>query len=629
MEEIREKSDVSEDGVVKRFPDAERALWTQFAEAATVEGFCRSWLALQCRMIEGTAGALVLLGKPEEGPYTPVAVWPDAKKNMEYLTPAAEKALAERQGVFFVPDELRGSDSVEDRGFHVAYPIEISGRLYGVVVLDVRAPSDAHRQQVLRMLHWGMAWLEVLFRRREGSRESETLRRLISILDLLSVALEQDRFQGAASAFVTETAGRLGCERVSLGFLRKRHIRVSHLSHSADFGKKMGLVHAMAAAMEEAVDQGSVIVYPQPEEQEPRVTRAHEELAEKMGGGSVCTVPLMASGKPVGALTLERDSRSPFDSDEVQLCEGLGALVGPILVEKRKNDRWLIQKTWDSFKNSLGKLLGPGHLGLKLSALVLAGAVVFFSLAQGDYRVTASATLEGEVQRSVVAPFDGYVAEEGARAGDLVSKGDLLAALDERDLRLERIKWASEKEQLLKEHREALALRDRAKIRIIRARIDQAEAQLALLDEQLSRMRIVSPFDGIVVSGDLTQSLGAPVERGQVLFEIAPLDRYRVVLRVDEREITRVVPGQEGTLVLSSMPNRKIGFVVKKITPVSEAREGRNFFRVEAALKETSGRLRPGMEGVGKIFVERRKLIWVWTHDLIDWFKLWVWSWRP
>jgi hypothetical protein len=42
----------------------------------------------------------------------------------------------------------------------------------------------------------------------------------------------------------------------------------------------------------------------------------------------------------------------------------------------------------------------------------------------------------------------------------------------------------------------------------------------------------------VVVKGDLSQSLGAAVERGNVLFELAPLDSYRVIMKVDERDIT-------------------------------------------------------------------------------------------
>src|SRR2546422_4727783 len=40
--------------------DTARALWSEFAEAASAESFCRSWLALQCRMISGVSGGLLL-----------------------------------------------------------------------------------------------------------------------------------------------------------------------------------------------------------------------------------------------------------------------------------------------------------------------------------------------------------------------------------------------------------------------------------------------------------------------------------------------------------------------------------------------------------------------------------------
>jgi len=35
------------------------------------------------------------------------------------------------------------------------------------------------------------------------------------------------------------------------------------------------------------------------------------------------------------------------------------------------------------------------------------------------------------------------------------------------------------------------------------------------------------------------------------------------------------------------------------------------------------------MEGVGKIKIDRRKLIWVWTHKGIDWLRLQLWKWWP
>ena len=210
-----------------------------------------------------------------------------------------------------------------------------------------------------------------------------------------------------------------------------------------------------------------------------------------------------------------------------------------------------------------------------------------------------------------------------------MKKGALLASLDDRDLRLERLKWVSQRTQRSSEHRDALASYQRARVRVLSAQLEQAEAQIALIDEQLARTRITAPFDAVVVKGDLSQSLGAPVERGNVLFELAPLDAYRVIMKVDERDITEVRVGQGGQLALSSMPHDPLPIEVEKITPVSVVEEGRNFFRVEARVTGGVDKLRPGMEGVGKIHVERRKLGWIWTHKIVHWMRMWVWSWWP
>ena len=179
------------------------------------------------------------------------------------------------------------------------------------------------------------------------------------------------------------------------------------------------------------------------------------------------------------------------------------------------------------------------------------------------------------------------------------------------------------------EYNRALAERARADINIIKAQIDQAAAQIALLDEQIARTKLTAPFDGLVISGDLSQSIGAAVQRGEELFEIAPLQSYRVILEVEETDIANIQIGQTGNLVVSALPNELFAYSVDRITPVSESEEGRTFFRVEAYLDMASHRLRPGMGGIAKTQVERRHLAWIWTHQLLDWLRLKLWAWLP
>ncbi len=128
------------------------------------------------------------------------------------------------------------------------------------------------------------------------------------------------------------------------------------------------------------------------------------------------------------------------------------------------------------------------------------------------------------------------------------------------------------------------------------------------------------------MAGDLSQSLGSPVKRGDVLFEIAPAQQFRILLKVDERDISAIAVGQKGTVRLSSMPDEKIAVVVEKITPVSVPADGKNFFHVEASLQDAQDqRLKPGMSGVGKVEIGDRPYMWIWFHRAINWVRLMLW----
>jgi RND family efflux transporter MFP subunit len=604
--------------------DTDRLFWRHFVEAATPRAFCQSWLPLQCRMLDGVRCGMVLLGEPDHGPFSPVAIWPDAKLSMNHLTGSAEQSLRERRGLVIPGENGDGTGTV-----HLAYPIEIAEQLHGVVVLEAEGRPGAGVQAILRKLHWGAAWLEVMIRRGEAQKASTINQRLEKVLDLVASAVEHEGFQSGAMSLATRMATTLECDRVSVGFIVRSTVRVEVISHTADFGKETNLVRAIGNAMDEALDQQATVIYPLPSGDLPVVTRAHGELSKEHGSGAILTVPLENNGKIVGGLTLERSGDKPFDREVVDACEAVASLVGPILETRRKEERWLIRKVADSGADQLKKVIGAGYLVRKLVLITLACLITFFSLFEMDHRVSAPTSIEGRVQRAVAAPFNGFIKEAPVRPGDVVSEGNLLCLLDDRDLLLERLKWTIEKEQLTNQYHEAMAKRERSQIRITRAKMDQAEAQLALIAEHLGRTRVTAPFDGVIMSGDLSQSLGSPVERGQELFRVAPLDAYRVIVEVEERDINQVQVGQRSELMLPSMPGEPFPFVVEKITPVSLSKDGRNYFRVEARMESASDRLRPGMEGIGKITIEQRKLIWVWTHKAVDWLRLQVWRYRP
>ena len=606
--------------------DLEQA-WKQFDSAATPEEFCQRWLALQCHIIAEVNDAVVVLQKPGTETFAPLAFWPEGRRDRSHLAEITERALRQGRGV--VQPRTAGDLPADQPDYQFAYPIRLDGKVRGVVGLDVAWREEAQLQVVMRQLQWGSGWLEVLLRRHADPMDAARLR-LKLILQFISIFLERPVFKDAATGLVTEIATQLGCDRVVLGLMRGERVRVAAVSHNVQFDRHANLLRGTEAAMIEALDQSEPIIYPPDRDGRLVVTFSHAELAQMSGAGGIATFPLAHNGRQVGALTLERAPGFRFDAPSVELLEGLASMLGPLVDLQLSQQKSLPSHVAASAPGFWGKLVGPGHGGFKLAFVLLVTIALFLTFATGGYRVSADARIEGEVQRALTAPFQGYVRESRHRAGDTVKRGELLARLDDRDLKLERVRLLAQREQLSKQYREAMAKKERAPVRIVGSQIDQAAAQLALVEEQLSRTDIVAPFDGIVVSGDLTQALGAPLERGQVLFELAPLDAYRVVLQVDEHQIADVKAGQRGELVLSSMPGNRYPISVTKITPVSAAREGRNFFRVEAQFKADAGpRLRPGMEGVAKVHVDERHLIWIWTREFTNWVRLKAWAWTP
>ena len=641
------------------------SLWARFAETDPGErdAFCQSWLALQSRMLTDVYCGMVLLKEPLEGAFVPTAVWPSPDKNITHLKPTAERALAERRGLL-EPSQNAGDDEGIE-GIKVAYPIEVAEQLEGVVVLEIAKCSPDKLQEAFRQLHWGIGWIELVIQRQKllpgkqnaglegagkavsatASDQGPERARLELMLELVAAVVEEPGFKAAVMTLATELASVLNCDRASIGLLKGKKVKVQAISHTVQFGKNMNLVRGIEYAMEEALDQQATVQFPSPVKGIPLVTQSHQNLIKEHGGELVCSVPFTVDGEFAGVLTLERGQervkelvkesgkesgeQPEFDEETLRLAQGVMELVGPVLITKRRDDRWLAVKAYDSAKEQLQRLFGPRHLGYKLTATIITLLVAFFAFAKGDYRVSADALLEGEVQRVVVAPQEGFVARAQVRAGDLVTEGQVMAELDERDLELERVKLASESGQFRKEYREALASADRAKVSILAAQNRQVLAKLSLIEEQLARLKLLAPFDGVVVSGDLSQSLGAPVERGEELFVVAPLESYRVVIKVDERQIADLVIGQVGQLALSSMPSEPIELEVKKITPVATTEEGRNYFRVEGILTQEFEDLRPGMQGVAKVNVDRRHLIWIWGRELINWVQLSVWKYLP
>jgi hypothetical protein len=581
------------------------------------------WLSILCSMIKGATRAVVFSAAQDTVSYTPTAFWPKDNIDIKDFTPAVKATLLKKECVL-----LQQNTSDRETGEPldiIACPLFLDEQLHGVIVMQTSSSTHAKQQTAMEEVKRAAVWLEAIINQRTSTQKSQ----LVTLVELVASCIEHERFEEAATDVVTDLATRFSGDRVSIGFMHGHDVKVEAISHSAGFDRKSSLIQNIEQAMHEVMDQGSTIAYPVTTETTVHLTRSHAALAETHGTGTILTIPFTVNGEITGAVLVERPAELPFDRVTTEHFEQIVSMIGPVLEIRRRDEQLLLQRLNNSFKRFFSNIFGPGHIALKLILASLFLCLAFLAFISGDYRITGTARLEAQTQLAVVASQDGYIAEANVRPGDIIQRDDLLGSLDDKNLKLEYRKWSSQLAQLQKEHRNALAKHDRSKVSIIKAKTLKAEAQLALVNEQLIRIRFTAPFDGLVVSGDLSHALGSPVERGQVLFTVAPLDAYRVILKVDERDIGSVKEGQNGNLVLSGMPGKPLRFTVEKITPVSMVEEGRNYFQVEAKVDKNLDLLRPGMEGVAKITVGRQKLIWIWTHRLVDWMRLTLWAWLP
>jgi biotin carboxyl carrier protein len=554
--------------------------------------------------------------------------WPEEPAaELELFHAILEKAELERKGVVVARPDRAGAGN---NAVQICFPLFAGDRRLAAAYA-IRPTNDDQLRRAMRQLQWGIVWLEKYFFHHDPTQSPEAdtslTDRLVRVFDLLNGTLEKKRCRDAAAFLTTELATLLRCDRVTAGLLERGRMKILALSHSAAPRHKSNIILSITTVLEEAADQRETLVFPPGEHAPPVIVRAHGEHAGQYECTSLLTVPFCdRQGSAYGAMLFERSEKEPFQEADILLAEAVASLAAPVLRDKDDNDLPLWRTVKERGRQHLETVWGPEYPGRKAAALGLLCILLFLAIAKGDFLIPAPITLSGEIQRAVVAPFSGYVGDAHHSAGDHVAAEEPLASLDTSDLTLDQLQWASRKRQADLEYQKAMADNLTADAQIILEQKKQAEIQLALLDLQKKRTTITAPFAGLLVKGDLSQSIGAPVERGQVLFEIVPDNASRVLLDVDERDIGFIAVGQDGTLVFNALPRQHLAFTIEKITPVSTAVSGHNTFRVEGRLRTLTPRLRPGMQGYAKIYAGSKPLGWIWSRPLLDRLRLWFWS---
>lgn len=506
-------------------------------------------------------------------------------------------------------------------------PLALSDRIEAVIGVEATLADPSALAALLSAVQAAAGWLMDALRADEVGRADQRLDAAGEALHTIVAVVEAEGFAVAAQAAVSDLALRYHADRVAFGLFRGDQMRVQAISNVSEFKKSIRDVRLIEAAMNEAVDQETALVWPTPAQEEAApLCLAHAEMDRVLGGASLFTVPMYDDDQVYAAMLFERREDRPFLPDELDLIEATVTVIAPILKEKEANDAWIGLKVARAARLQLKRLIGPQFFLRKLIVLGLVLTLLTLLLGRQMAVVPASATVEGRTHRVITASFDGFIAEALAREGDVVQAGQTLVRLDDRDLALERLRLATAAQQERLELDKAIATRDRAQTAIREARIRQAEAQIKLIDSQLERVQLRAPFDGLVISGDLNQSIGASVSKGEPLMTVAPLDDFRVVLAVDESRINDLVPGQPAWLRLTALPDQVFATHISEVQPVARYGDGKTTYRVVALLDHSAPALQHGMQGVARVEVGVRSLWSVWLTPMFDRLRLMLWS---
>ena len=435
------------------------------------------------------------------------------------------------------------------------------------------------------------------------------------LLALISDVLEANSQESAFDALVAAVQNHFGCHQVALALTHKDNLQLCSLSNRAFIDASSSESKLLVDAMQEACDREVVIRWPvvsSGERREWGVLVAHRSLAGRRSSMAYCSVPIYREHQLLGAMLLERRDGFVFTEDQGAFLEKVAAVVAPLLTLHRYADRGILTVIREKCGTATTSWLGAYRPARRLLTGLVSVLLMGFFLVPVQSHVGATAELVPLERRLITAPRAGFVQSVDVVAGERVDKGQVLATLDSRDLELEASRSASEIATAEVEFRAAMASFDRQASAVARARLAQARAQQLLVQRQLDQNSLTAPISGIVLNSDPGNTLGAPVSRGDTLFEIAPADGYEVHLLIDESDIRNVSVNQVGELTLRARPDDVLAVTVQYVHPIAEVGNGASRFRVRAELSENAttaeSTLRPGESGQARLEGETKSV---------------------
>jgi len=225
------------------------------------------------------------------------------------------------------------------------------------------------------------------------------------------------------------------------------------------------------------------------------------------------------------------------------------------------------------------------------------------------------------------AGIDGVIASVHVRGGDHVKAGDVLAEMDDLDLRAALASTQSRYRTALAEANRSLAMNNGTEGGIQRIQAEYWRSEIDRAQERLERARFRSPIGGVVVGPDIENMVGQHLLEGDPLADIVDTSHARINVEMDESDLPIVLTGRPVAVKLESFPTKTFSGIVALISPSSVVAGDKHVFEARVDVPNSEGIIRAGMAGRAKVSVGWRPAGYVLFRGIFIWGWEKIWSW--
>ena len=233
---------------------------------------------------------------------------------------------------------------------------------------------------------------------------------------------------------------------------------------------------------------------------------------------------------------------------------------------------------------------------------------------------SGTATLEAEADAEIIAKVGGEVRRILVEEGDHVKSGQLLAVLDDRQLRLQAAQTRAELAKAERDFNRQVELHQKGLVSAgafegLKYDLDNQRAANDLASLSLSYSEIRAPFAGIVSARHV--KLGQEIAIGTSVFRVTDPTPLKAAVYVPERELARLKIGQAASISVDALAGRAFPAIVKLVSPTVDAATAT--FKVTLEVNDPKGDLKPGMfSRVGIVFERRTEALTIPRIALLD-----------